>query len=222
MGPGSTSSGGSPGPRPTPERPRTGRCLRPPRWPATSPRSWRCSRATTSNPPTVVDSSQARRLGLPASPSGRTASPAAGGAARIPCTAATGIAPSPTIGGCWRSSAWRVPVGTELAHDPPQAGELRRAFEDFGIEAVARFGAASADRLLADAGIVRNQPPNPRTLTSDQARVQAAICCTLACPPLLPPRVVGDARTWGTDDARAKGGDYFGANYEPRPWVADS
>jgi hypothetical protein len=33
-------------------------------------------------------------------------------------------------------------------------------------------------------------------------------------------KVAGQARPWGTDDPRAKGGDYFGASCEPRPWVA--
>jgi len=33
-------------------------------------------------------------------------------------------------------------------------------------------------------------------------------------------KAAGQARPWGTDDARAKGGDYFGASCGPRPWVA--
>jgi hypothetical protein len=35
-------------------------------------------------------------------------------------------------------------------------------------------------------------------------------------------KVAGGERAWGTDDARAKGGDYFGASCEPRPWVTDA
>jgi hypothetical protein len=34
-------------------------------------------------------------------------------------------------------------------------------------------------------------------------------------------KVAGPARPWGSDDPPAKGGDYFGASCEPRPWVAD-
>jgi hypothetical protein len=32
-------------------------------------------------------------------------------------------------------------------------------------------------------------------------------------------RLNGEGRAWGTDDARAKGGDYFGAACEPRLWL---
>jgi hypothetical protein len=35
-------------------------------------------------------------------------------------------------------------------------------------------------------------------------------------------RADGNGRAWGTDDARAKGGDYFGASCESRPWVPDA
>jgi DNA-3-methyladenine glycosylase I len=43
---------------------------------------------------------------------------------------------------------------------------FRRAFEDFEIETVARFGAASVDRLLADAGIVRNRAKIEATINN--------------------------------------------------------
>jgi uncharacterized protein len=48
---------------------------------------------------------------------------------------------------------------------------------------------------------------------------EAYIHCRKHLPHLV--KVDGNARAWGTDDARAKGGDYFGAACEPRPWVAD-
>jgi predicted pyridoxine 5'-phosphate oxidase superfamily flavin-nucleotide-binding protein len=60
----------------------------------------------------------------------------------------------------------------------------------------------------------------PRVESWVEVRVQEAyIHCRKHLPHLV--KVVGDARAWGTDDARAKGGDYFEASCEPRPWVAD-
>jgi predicted pyridoxine 5'-phosphate oxidase superfamily flavin-nucleotide-binding protein len=48
---------------------------------------------------------------------------------------------------------------------------------------------------------------------------EAYIHCRKHLPHLV--KVAGsDRRAWGTDDARAKGGDYFGASCEPRPWAA--
>jgi len=43
---------------------------------------------------------------------------------------------------------------------------FRRAFEGFDIEIVARFGARSVDRLLADAGIVRNRAKIEATINN--------------------------------------------------------
>jgi DNA-3-methyladenine glycosylase I len=43
---------------------------------------------------------------------------------------------------------------------------FRRAFEDFEIDAVARFDARSVDRLLADAGIVRNRAKIEATINN--------------------------------------------------------
>jgi len=43
---------------------------------------------------------------------------------------------------------------------------FRRAFEGFDVEAVARFGARSVDRLLADAGIVRNRAKIEATINN--------------------------------------------------------
>jgi predicted pyridoxine 5'-phosphate oxidase superfamily flavin-nucleotide-binding protein len=44
---------------------------------------------------------------------------------------------------------------------------------------------------------------------------EAYIHCRKHLPHLV--RANGEGRAWGTDDARAKGGDYFGAACEPRP-----
>ncbi len=46
---------------------------------------------------------------------------------------------------------------------------FRSAFAGFDIEAVARFGAADRDRLLADAGIVRNRAKVDATLANARA-----------------------------------------------------
>jgi DNA-3-methyladenine glycosylase I len=46
---------------------------------------------------------------------------------------------------------------------------FRKAFKGFDIEVVARFGAPRVDRLLADAGIVRNQARSRRRSTTPAA-----------------------------------------------------
>jgi predicted pyridoxine 5'-phosphate oxidase superfamily flavin-nucleotide-binding protein len=61
----------------------------------------------------------------------------------------------------------------------------------------------------------------PRVERWVEVQVQEAyIHCRKHLPHLV--KVNGEGRAWGTDDARAKGGDYFGAACEPRPWIADS
>jgi len=49
---------------------------------------------------------------------------------------------------------------------------------------------------------------------------EAYIHCRKHLPHLV--RADGNRRAWGTDDARAKGGDYFGASCESRLWVPDA
>ncbi len=57
----------------------------------------------------------------------------------------------------------------------------------------------------------------PRVERWVEVRVQEAyIHCRKHLPRLV--KVMGAERAWGTDDVRAKGGDYFGASCEPRPW----
>jgi uncharacterized protein len=61
----------------------------------------------------------------------------------------------------------------------------------------------------------------PRIERWVEVRVQEAyIHCRKHLPHLV--KADGEGRAWGTDDARAKGGDYFGASCESRPWAADS
>jgi len=49
---------------------------------------------------------------------------------------------------------------------------FRRAFEDFDIEAVARFGPSSVERLLGDAGIVRNRAKIEATINNARRCVE--------------------------------------------------
>jgi predicted pyridoxine 5'-phosphate oxidase superfamily flavin-nucleotide-binding protein len=49
---------------------------------------------------------------------------------------------------------------------------------------------------------------------------EAYIHCRKHLPRLV--KAAAGERAWGTDDARVKGGDYFGASCEARPWVVDS
>ena len=61
----------------------------------------------------------------------------------------------------------------------------------------------------------------PRAERWVEVRVQEAyIHCRKHLPHLV--KADGNGRAWGTDDVRAKGGDYFGASCEPRPWAAES
>ena len=57
----------------------------------------------------------------------------------------------------------------------------------------------------------------PRAERWVQVQVQEAyIHCRKHLPHLV--KVNGNGRAWGSDDARAKGGDYFGAACQARPW----
>jgi uncharacterized protein len=59
----------------------------------------------------------------------------------------------------------------------------------------------------------------PRVERWVEVRVdEAYIHCRKHLPHLV--RANGEGRAWGTDDARAKGGDYFGSACEARPWDA--
>jgi uncharacterized protein len=59
----------------------------------------------------------------------------------------------------------------------------------------------------------------PRVERWVEVRVdEAYIHCRKHLPHLV--KANGEGRAWGTDDARAKGGDYFGSACEARPWDA--
>jgi uncharacterized protein len=88
-------------------------------------------------------------------------------------------------------------------------------FLDFDQERIGLHVNGTARIVEADG---RNDG-RPRVERWVEVRVQEAyIHCRKHLPHLV--KVVGDERPWGTDDARAKGGDYFGASCEARPWVA--
>jgi uncharacterized protein len=65
----------------------------------------------------------------------------------------------------------------------------------------------------------RHDLARPRVERWVEVRVdEAYIHCRKHLPRLV--RANGEGRAWGTDDARAKGGDYFGSACEARPWDA--
>jgi predicted pyridoxine 5'-phosphate oxidase superfamily flavin-nucleotide-binding protein len=87
-------------------------------------------------------------------------------------------------------------------------------FLDFDQERIGLHVNGTA-RILEAAG--NGDGPSPRAERWVEVRVQEAyIHCRKHLPHLV--KVNGNGRAWGTDDARAKGGDYFGASCEPRPW----
>jgi DNA-3-methyladenine glycosylase I len=117
----------------------------------------------------------------------------------------------------YHDEEWGVPVGDDLelferlALESFQAGlswstilrkreAFRRAFQGFEPSIVAAFDLADVDRLLADAGIVRNRAKIEATIgnaqafneVSTSARGFAAYLDRFAPPP--PPRLPADAR----------------------------
>jgi predicted pyridoxine 5'-phosphate oxidase superfamily flavin-nucleotide-binding protein len=90
-------------------------------------------------------------------------------------------------------------------------------FLDFDQERIGLHVNGSARILQAGQG----NAVQPRAERWVEVGVQEAyIHCRKHLPHLV--RADGNGRAWGTDDARAKGGDYFGASCEPRPWVPDA
>ena len=99
-------------------------------------------------------------------------------------------------------------------HENPHVGMV---FLDFDRERIGLHVNGTARIVEADDG----DSGRPRVERWVEVRVQEAyIHCRKHLPHLV--KVVDDGRPWGTDDVRAKGGDYFAASCEPRPWVADS
>ena len=78
----------------------------------------------------------------------------------------------------------------------------------------ARYPEYRGNGVMASLG--NGHGPRPRAERRVEVRVQEAyIHCRKHLPHLV--RVNGEGRDWGTDDARAKGGDYFGAACQARP-----
>ena len=87
-------------------------------------------------------------------------------------------------------------------------------FLDFDRERIGLHVNGSARIVEAGAG----DGERPQVERWVEVRVQEAyIHCRKHLPHLV--KVDGEGRAWGTDDARAKGGDYFGAACEARPWT---
>ena len=72
---------------------------------------------------------------------------------------------------------------------------------------------------IVGVGVANGERPRVERWVEVRVR-EAYIHCRKHLPHLV--KATGEARPWGTDDARAKGGDYFGASCESRPWAADS
>jgi hypothetical protein len=85
-------------------------------------------------------------------------------------------------------------------------------FLDFDQERIGLHLNGTA-RILEATG---NNGQRPRVERWVEVRVQEAyIHCRKHLPHLV--KAANGERAWGTDDARAEGGDYFGASCEPRP-----
>jgi DNA-3-methyladenine glycosylase I len=70
---------------------------------------------------------------------------------------------------------------------------FRRAFEGFDVEVVARYGAGDVDRLMADAGIIRNR-----------AKIDATINNAGRCIELVEEAGSLAAHVWSFEDRGAK------------------
>ena len=98
-------------------------------------------------------------------------------------------------------------------HENPHVGMV---FLDFDQERIGLHVNGTA-RILEAEDRSRERPRVERWV---EVRVQEAyIHCRKHLPRLV--KAKDAERAWGTDDARAKGGDYFGASCEARPWAAD-
>ena len=64
---------------------------------------------------------------------------------------------------------WGLPVRDERGMFERKRPAFRAAFDDFDPEAVAGYGEADVERLMADAGIVRNRAKVLATLTNARA-----------------------------------------------------
>ena len=88
-----------------------------------------------------------------------------------------------TSAGCTRSSASRrSSAAWRGSRSCASATAFRAAFAGFDPEAVAAFGKRDVDRLLADAGIVRNRLKIEATIANAQATRRAARRAATRCP----------------------------------------
>ena len=88
-------------------------------------------------------------------------------------------------------------------------------FLDFDRERIGLHVNGSA--RIVEAGAGNGERPQVERWVEVRVR-EAYIHCRKHLPHLV--KAAGQARSWGTDDALAKGGDYFGAGCGPRPWAA--
>ena len=112
-----------------------------------------------------------------------------------------------------------VPVGSVLADDPAQARELPRGLLRLSIPAVAAFGDSDVERLLGDAGIVRNRAKIEAAIANARAALElpggvSELVWRFADPdspvPALPRRRAGDhARLQGAGQGAQKAGVPF-------------
>ena len=84
---------------------------------------------------------------------------------------------------------------------------FRSAFADFDIAAVAAFGPADRERLLADAGIVRNRAKVDAAMTNARAALEvdgglASLVWSFAPKPTRAPRTLADVPAL-TDESKA-------------------
>ena len=109
----------------------------------------------------------------------------------------------------YRGNGVMAPLGNLLEN--PHVGMV---FLDFDRERIGLHVNGTARILQAGDG----NGERPRVERWVEVRVQeASIHCRKHLPRLV--KAANGERAWGTDDARAKGGDYFGASCVARPWV---
>jgi DNA-3-methyladenine glycosylase I len=97
-----------------------------------------------------------------------------------------------------------------VAHDPAQRDNFRRAFDGFDIERVAGYKDEDVERLLGDAGIVRNRK-----------KIEAAITNAGAARELHAAGETLDDLIWSfAPDHAGRAAPATGAELEP--WTAES
>jgi uncharacterized protein len=98
--------------------------------------------------------------------------------------------------------------------EPPTSAWSSRTLTRSGSACTSTARPGSSRPRTATAG-GRGWNVGSRSASRRPTSIAASICRIWS-------RRMGMGERGGTDDARAKGGDYFGASCEPQPWVADS